>query len=93
MHDQVDDNVAEERGFELLSFLELLGRLARLSQHARPDGRQVMLKVTIPDVPDLYSRQQRYCRRPLTCPAVFCRRPASSPAAPLSASMERISDR
>jgi hypothetical protein len=44
MRDQVDDNVAEERGFELLSFLELLGRLARLSQHARPDGRQVMLK-------------------------------------------------
>ena len=25
MHDQVDDNVAEERGFELLSFLELFG--------------------------------------------------------------------
>src|SRR5215472_11375111 len=47
MHDQVDDNVAEERGFELLSFLELLGRLARLSQHARPDGRQVMPKLTI----------------------------------------------
>ena len=42
MHDRVDDNGAEERGSELLSFLELLGRLARLSQHARPDGRQVM---------------------------------------------------
>ena len=25
MRDQVDDNVAEERGFELLSFLELFG--------------------------------------------------------------------
>ena len=60
MHDQVDDNVAEERGFELLSFLELFG----------PDGSpfpargQVVLKLTIPDVPDLYSRQQRYCRIP-----------------------------
>ena len=27
MHYQVDDNVAEERGFELLSFLELFGPL------------------------------------------------------------------
>jgi hypothetical protein len=25
MHDQVDDNVSEERGFELLSFFELFG--------------------------------------------------------------------
>src|SRR5215470_917074 len=81
MHDQVDDNGAEERGFELLSFLELLGWLARLSQHARPDGRQVMLKLTIPDVPDLYSRRQRYCRIPPDKSAVFCRRPTSSPGA------------
>src|SRR5215468_5899598 len=41
-----------------------LGRLARLSQQERPDGRQVMLKLTIPDVPDLYSREQRYCKIP-----------------------------
>jgi len=93
MHDRVDANGAEERGFELLSFLELFGRLARLSQHARPDGRQVMLKLTIPDVPDLYSRQPRYCRIPPDKSAVFCRRPASNPAPPLSASIERISDR
>ena len=89
MHDQVDDNVAEERGFELLSFLELFG----------PDGSpfpargQVVLKLTIPDVPDLYSRQQRYCRIPPDKSAVFCRRLTSSPAPPLSASMERISVR
>ena len=70
-----------------------LGRLARLSQQERPDGRQVMLNLTIPDVPDLYSREQRYCKIPPDKSAVFCRRPTSSPAAPLSASMERISDR
>jgi hypothetical protein len=92
MHDQVDDNGAEERGFELLSFLELWAGWLAFSQHARPDGRQVMLK-TIPDVPDLYSRRQRYCRIPPDKSAVFCRRPTSSPAPPLSASMERISDR
>jgi hypothetical protein len=30
-----------------------------------------MLKLTIPDVPDLYSRQQRYCRIPPDKSAVF----------------------
>ena len=39
------------------------------------------------------SRRQRYCRIPPDKSAVFCRRPTSSPAPPLSASMERISDR
>src|SRR5262245_27602115 len=51
-----------------------------------------MVKLTIPDVPDLYSRQQRYCRIPPDKSEVFFRRPTSSPAPPLSASME-ISDR
>jgi hypothetical protein len=52
-----------------------------------------MLKLTIPDIPDLYSRQQRYCKIPRDKSAVFSRRPTSSPEPPLSAGMERISDR
>ena len=93
MHDHVDDNGAEERSFELLSFLELFGPDGSPFPAPEAGWPPVMPKVTIPDVSDLYSRQQRYCRIPPDKSAVFCRRPTSSPAAPLSASMERISDR
>ena len=42
MHDHVDDNGAEERSFELLSFLELFGAAGSPFPAREADGRQVM---------------------------------------------------
>src|SRR5215472_7704797 len=57
MHDHVDDNGAEERSFELLSFLELFGLDGSPFPAPEAGWQPVRLKLTIPDVPDLYSRQ------------------------------------
>ena len=88
MHDQVDANSAEERGFELLSFLELFGP-ACSPFPAREAGWP----------PSNAQADNSGCSGSLFAPATLLQNTAGqvsgflSPAPLLSASMERISDR
>ena len=72
----------DKAGAEAIPLAELTRKLAAL-----PDGRQVMLKLTISDVPDLYSPLSKHERvaRVVALPASILEPRATNASPPITA--------